>query len=100
MIQPGTARFPRRFAPRNDNSDSLAPPNHHCNTRSCLRRSLPVKGTPHPYGGKAANGCAVSAAADAIGFYVFIGSLCESQVQRRAWLSPLLQFYQNFESYN
>ena len=45
MIQPGTARFPRRFAPRNDNSDSLAPPNHHCNTRSCLRRSLPVKGT-------------------------------------------------------
>ena len=48
MIQPGTARFPRRFAPRNDNSDSLAPPNHHCNTRSCLRRSLPVKGMPHP----------------------------------------------------
>ena len=56
MIQPGTARFPRRFAPRNDNSDSLAPPNHHCNTRNCRRRSL-------------------SAATDAIGWYVLIGSL-------------------------
>ena len=48
VIHPGTARFPRRFAPRNGNSDSLAPPNHHCNTRNCRRRSLPVKGTPHP----------------------------------------------------
>ena len=42
----------------------------------------------------------LSAATDAIGLYVFVGSLCESQVQRRAWLSPLLQLYQNFESYN
>ena len=40
VIHPGTARFPRRFAPRNGNSDSLAPPNHHCNTRNCRRRSL------------------------------------------------------------
>ena len=48
VIHPGTARLPRRFAPRNGNSDSLAPPNHHCNTRNCRRRSLPVKGTPHP----------------------------------------------------
>ena len=78
MIQPGTARFPRRFAPRNDNSDSLAPPNHHCNTRSCLRRSQPARGTPHLYGGKAANGCEVSAATDAIGAYHFIGSVYES----------------------
>ena len=53
---PGTARLPRRFAPRNGNSDSLAPPNHHCNTRNCRRRSL-------------------SAATDAIGWYVLIGSL-------------------------
>ena len=56
VIHPGTARFPRRFAPRNGNSDSLAPPNHHCNTRNCRRRSL-------------------SAATDAIGWYVLIGSL-------------------------
>ena len=48
VIRPGSARFPRRFAPRNDNSDNLAPPNHHCNTRSCLRRSQPARGTPHP----------------------------------------------------
>ena len=56
VIHPGTARFPRRFAPRNGNADSLAPPNHHCNTRNCRRRSL-------------------SAATDAIGWYVLIGSL-------------------------
>ena len=56
IIRPSTARFPRRFAPRNGNSDSLAPPNHHCNTRNCRRRSL-------------------SAATDAIGWYVLIGSL-------------------------
>ena len=36
----------------------------------CPWRSLPVKGTPHPYGGRAANGCAVTAATDAIGLYV------------------------------
>ena len=51
IIRPSTARFPRRFSPRNGNSDSLAPPNHHCNTRNCCRRSL-------------------SAATDAIGLYV------------------------------
>ena len=56
VIHPGTARLPRRFSPRNGNSDSLAPPNHHCNTRNCRRRSL-------------------SAATDAIGWYVLIGSL-------------------------
>ena len=56
IIRPSTARFPRRFSPRNGNSDSLAPPNHHCNTRNCCRRSL-------------------SAATDAIGWYVLIGSL-------------------------
>ena len=64
VIRPGSARFPRRFAPRNDNSDSLAPPNHHCNTRNCRRRSL-------------------SAATDAIGVYHFNGSQYESGVQEK-----------------
>ena len=38
---------------------------------SRTRRSIPARGTPHPYGGRAANGCAVSAATDAIGAHHF-----------------------------
>ena len=33
-------RFPRRFAPRNDKSDSFAPPNYCCKTCDCLWRSV------------------------------------------------------------
>ena len=57
-------RFPRRFAPRNDKSDSFALPNYCCNSCDCQWRSL-------------------SAATDAIGFYVFIGTLYELQVPSR-----------------
>ncbi len=46
--------------PRNDNSDSLAPPNHCCNTCNCHRRSG-------------------SAATDAIGVHHFDGTLCQLQ---------------------
>ena len=56
--------------PRNDKPVCLTPPNHRPNTCYCQRRSQPARGTPHPQGGKAANGCAVSAATDAIGVYV------------------------------
>ena len=91
VIRPYSARFPRRVAPRNDKLGSLAPMNlcrDHCRP---AWRSLPARGTPHPEGGKAANGCAVSAATDAIGFYVFIGGLYESTVQRREGHVPPLQ---------
>ena len=50
---------------------------------NCPWRSLPVMGTPHRYGGRAANDCAVTAATDAIGFYVIIGSLYGLQVPSR-----------------
>ena len=76
--------------PRNDKPVCFTPPNYYCNTCDCPWRSLPVKGTPHPYGGKAANGCAVSAATDAIGVYHFIDTQCELQALRRArHASPL-----------
>ena len=49
VIQLGAARLPRRFAPRNDTSGKREvhqrPPAVKC---PCTRRSLPVKGTPHP----------------------------------------------------
>ena len=48
-IQPGTARLPRRFAPRNDTSGWRAA--HQCPYAvefPHTGRSLPVRGTPHP----------------------------------------------------
>ena len=45
----------------------------HCHP---ARRSLPVKGTPHPYGGKAANGCAVSAATPHISAFSILTAAC------------------------
>ena len=39
VIGLGTARFPRRFAPRNDKFESLMPPNYRPNTCSCQWRS-------------------------------------------------------------
>ena len=63
VIHPGPARLPRRFAPRNDTSGWRAA--HQCPYAvefPHTGRSLPVRGTPHPEGGKAANGCAVTAA--------------------------------------
>ena len=72
VIRPYSARFPRRVAPRNDKLGSLAPMNlcrDHC--RPAWRSG--------------------SAATDAIGFYVFIGGLYESTVQRREGHVPPLQ---------
>ena len=72
-----------RWPPRNDNSKPLHVRRCRSTTCDCQRRLLPVKGTPHPYGGKAANGCAVSAATDAIGFHVLSPALYELQVPSR-----------------
>ena len=72
VIRPGTARFPRRFAPRNDTSGSAEV---HQSTSTVeyppARRS-------------------VSAATDAIGAYRFNGGLCELAVLRRAGHAPPL----------
>ena len=71
VIQLGAARFPRRFAPRNDNRGSIFGRRWCIPTCSCQRRSL-------------------SAATDAIGFYHFIDSLYESQALcREGHASPL-----------
>ena len=79
-------RLPRRFAPRNDTSGSAAV--HQCPPAVewlCTRRSLPARGTPHPQGGKAANGCAVTAAT------VKFGSACGRRwLVRAATASPRL----------
>ena len=66
-------RFPRRFAPRNDKSDSFAPPNYCCKTCDCQWRSL-------------------TAATDAIGFYVFIDTRYESFVRSRERHAAPLQW--------
>ena len=79
-ISPGMPCYPTMFCeiatapsgPRNDKLVGIAPPNYYRNTCNCLRRS-------------------VSAATDAIGFYVFIGGLYESTVQRREGHVPPLQ---------
>ena len=47
---------------------------------SFTRRSLPVKGTPHPYGGKAANGCAVSAATGPVGAVTILTAACATRL--------------------
>ena len=67
-MQQGTARFPRRFAPRNDNRGSIFGRRWCIPTCSCQRRSL-------------------SAATDAIGAYRFNGGRYGLHVQRRARLS-------------
>ena len=68
VIQLGAARFPRRFAPRNDNRGSIFGRRWCIPTCSCQRRSL-------------------SAATDAIGAYRFNGGRYGLHVQRRARLS-------------
>ena len=74
LVRTGSAfpRLPRRFAPRNDKSDSFAPPNYCCKTCDCQWRSL-------------------TAATDAIGFHHFIDTRYESFVRSRARLSAPLQ---------
>ena len=71
VIQLGAARFPRRFAPRNDNRGSIFGRRWCIPTCSCQRRSL-------------------SAATDAIGAYRFNGGRYGLHVQRRARLSAPL----------
>ena len=120
-------RAPRRLAPRNDKSGVITvltgactsrqrcagsgmplPYNSGCGRRNCFKicncqwRSLPEKGTPNPYGGKAANGCAVSAATGAIGLCVFVGSLYELQVPavfRLRILPPVRQRMRNRQNF-
>ena len=48
--------------PRNDKSGNLCIRRCRPITGQPARRSQPARGTPHPYGGKAANGCAGNAA--------------------------------------
>ena len=71
-IQLGTARFPRRFAPRNDKFGSRCGRRECLQICDCLRRSG-------------------SAATDAIGACHFIDTLNESPTRRRARLSAPLQ---------
>ena len=71
-IQHGTARFPRRFAPRNDKLGSIVSLNLYCNHCQPAWRSG-------------------SAATDAIGAYHFIAALHQLQVCLRARLSAPLQ---------
>ena len=72
VIQPDTARLPRRFAPRNDKFESLMPPNYRPNTCSCQWRSGNALQTP-------------------IGLCVFIVALYELQM-------PDTPFYADFTS--
>ncbi len=75
LVRTGSAfpRLPRRFAPRNDKSDSFAPPNYCCKTCDCQWRSL-------------------TAATDAIGAYHFNDGLYQSRVPRREGHAPPLQW--------
>ena len=100
-FSPGLSCYPPRYCeiataplgPRNDSPGSLMPLNPCRKYWQPAWRSLPARGTPHPYGGKAANGCAVSAATNAIGAYHFNDSLYWLQVRRREGHAPPLQFY-------
>ena len=64
VIGPGPARFPRRFAPRNDKLESFTPQNAYRRYCQPAWRSM-------------------SAATDAIGWCVFIGGRCGLQVPPR-----------------
>ena len=91
LVRTGSAfpRLPRRFAPRNDNSEV-----HTILTIACTgRQHCAGPGCPLPYNGVYNHreypeicSClwrSLSAATDAIGFYVFIGTLYELEVPSR-----------------
>ena len=74
IIRPSTARFPRRFAPRNDTSGERAV--HQC---TCAVELPSAR-------------CSGNAATDAIGSYRFIARLFVSPVRRRERHAAPLQF--------
>ena len=89
VIQPGSARFPRRFAPRNDNSEV-----HTILTMACTdRQHCAGRGMPLPYNGVynrreypeicSCQWRSLTAATDAIGTYHFNDSLSKSAVPSR-----------------
>ena len=90
-------RLPRRFAPRNDKSGAITVLTGACTSRQRCAGS----GMPLPYNsGCGRRNCfkicncqwrSGSAATDAIGLYVFVGSPFESAAVRRAGLSPPIQ---------
>ncbi len=110
VIRPGTARLhpkgtssrfalraPRRLAPHNDKSGVITVLTGACTSRQRCAGS----GMPLPYNsGCGRRNCfkicncqwrSGSAATDAIGLYVFVGSPFESAAVRRAGLSPPIQ---------
>ena len=89
VVRPCSARLPRRFAPRNDTSGAFTIITIGCSDRQhCAGADCPL-----PYNGvcgrrQCAQICccqrrSLTAATDAIGFYVFNGSLYELQVPSR-----------------
>ena len=89
VIQPGSARFPRRFAPRNDNSEV-----HTILTMACTdRQHCAGRGMPLPYNGVynrreypeicSCQWRSLTAATDAIGAYHFNDGLYGLQVPSR-----------------
>ena len=89
VVRPCSARLPRRFAPRNDTSGAFTIITIGCSDRQHCAGA----GCPLPYNGvcgrrQYAQICccqrrSLTAATDAIGFYVFNGSLYELQVPSR-----------------
>ena len=89
VVRPCSARLPRRFAPRNDTSGAFTIITIGCSDRQHCAGA----GCPLPYNGvcgrrQCAQICccqrrSLTAATDAIGFYVFNGSLYELQVPSR-----------------
>ena len=89
VVRPCSARLPRRFAPRNDTSGAFTIITIGCSDRQHCGGA----GCPLPYNGvcgrrQCAQICccqrrSLTAATDAIGFYVFNGSLYELQVPSR-----------------
>ena len=89
VVRPCSARLPRRFAPRNDTSGAFTIITIGCSDRQHCAGA----GCPLPYNGvcgrrQYAQICCCqrrspTAATDAIGFYVFNGSLYELQVPSR-----------------
>ena len=91
LVRTGSAfpRLPRRFAPRNDKPLAFIVLSIACTGRQhCAGRGMPL-----PYNGVynrreypeicSCQWRSLSAATDAIGFYVFIGTLCELEVPSR-----------------
>ena len=108
VVRPCSARLPRRFAPRNDTSGAFTIITIGCSDRQHCAGA----GCPLPYNGvcgrrQYAQICccqrrSLTAATDAIGFYVFNGSLYELQVPavfRLRILPPVRQRMRNRQNY-